>query len=344
MLGVKLSHVVVGAVVAGFAVVFGFLWIDQHPNITHFSNEPFSWPAELVYTTVPVSDDLSLSVVQAGPKEAEKTILFIHGFPESAYEWKEYLVHYASLGYRVIAPDTRFVNTSQPIDDTSELTLDVLADDMAGLLRELKCSDVVVVSHDWGSGIASALAVKYPALVKAWVSFNIPHPSLYRKHNLRGFPFSLGFVWYFLFWGLGGSTAVTKVRSNDYGFLLWFFFQNSRPHAYSAADLAHYKTSWDRTGKNLLRYYKMGTAALIQPGRQKLTNQSDTMKPISCPTLFLFGSGDAFVDPATAVAALNAEYIAHPNKKLVLFQASHWLPKERPQECIREIDSFLSGL
>ncbi len=41
------------------------------------------------------------------PKSHDKPyILFIYGFPSSAYDWKHQVSHFADKGYGIIAPDT----------------------------------------------------------------------------------------------------------------------------------------------------------------------------------------------------------------------------------------------
>ena len=42
----------------------------------------------------------------AGPADGE-TVILLHGFPETSYEWRAELVALAQAGYRVVAPDQR---------------------------------------------------------------------------------------------------------------------------------------------------------------------------------------------------------------------------------------------
>ncbi len=56
--------------------------------------------------SVSISPRVRLSVVDAGPRDAEHTILFLHGFGGHALQWEKQLAAYAEK-YRVVAPDLR---------------------------------------------------------------------------------------------------------------------------------------------------------------------------------------------------------------------------------------------
>ena len=56
-------------------------------------------------------------VVKSHEKAPKGTILFIHGFPNYWYLWRDYLIHYYHQGYDVIAVNTRGNgDSSKPID------------------------------------------------------------------------------------------------------------------------------------------------------------------------------------------------------------------------------------
>lgn len=39
------------------------------------------------------------------PKEAGQTLLFVHGFPSTSYDWHKQVAHFEALGYGLIVPD-----------------------------------------------------------------------------------------------------------------------------------------------------------------------------------------------------------------------------------------------
>ena len=75
-----------------------------------------------------------MKTIVAGPNPAESkgVVLFVHGFPETAASWKEYILHYAAAGYHVLAPDMRNVNNSMA--ESGTLSFDLLSDDLLSLV------------------------------------------------------------------------------------------------------------------------------------------------------------------------------------------------------------------
>ncbi|QRV80125.1 alpha/beta hydrolase family protein [Ceratobasidium sp. AG-Ba] len=109
--------------------------------------------------------------------KAIETALLLHGFPDSAYGWRHQVKGWSSRGIRLIIPDTLgYTGTSQPTDP-NEYTYKNHSDDYAALVRHVGLPEggkVVLIAHDWGSGLAARFAQYYPNLVKGIVSFCIP--------------------------------------------------------------------------------------------------------------------------------------------------------------------------
>ena len=61
------------------------------------------------------TNGIHLNVAQAGPADGP-LLIFLHGFPEFWYGWRNQIEHFAGLGYRVWAPDQRGYNLSDKPD------------------------------------------------------------------------------------------------------------------------------------------------------------------------------------------------------------------------------------
>jgi pimeloyl-ACP methyl ester carboxylesterase len=108
----------------------------------------------------------------------ERLIVLLHGFPECWYSWRLQLVALAQHA-TVIAPDMRGYNeTEKP---AWGYTVDVLAQDVAELIRALGRRRAVLVGHDWGGAAAWALALAYPQRVERLAVLNMPHPALLER-------------------------------------------------------------------------------------------------------------------------------------------------------------------
>ncbi|KAH9941664.1 alpha/beta-hydrolase [Epithele typhae] len=96
------------------------------------------------------------------------TLLFVHGFPSTSFDWSRQVAHFAPLGYGVLVPDCLgFGGTSKPTDLT-EFRHKLIADDLVDLVDAEGLDDVVAIGHDWGSALVSALAQHYQDRFRAF--------------------------------------------------------------------------------------------------------------------------------------------------------------------------------
>lgn len=108
--------------------------------------------------SVSISPRVRLSVVDAGPPDAEHTLLFVHGFAGHAAQWQKQLAAFADK-YRVVAPDLRGHGLSDRPD--SLYTMPELVGDLERVIEELHLPpQFVVVGHSFGGAIATAFTVK----------------------------------------------------------------------------------------------------------------------------------------------------------------------------------------
>lgn len=113
--------------------------------------------------SVSISPRVRLSVVDAGPRNAEHTLLFIHGFGGHALQWERQLAAYAER-YRVIAPDLRGHGLSDHPD--SDYTMQEHVSDLERIVEQLNLPQkFVVIGHSFGGAIASSFTVKNPSRV-----------------------------------------------------------------------------------------------------------------------------------------------------------------------------------
>jgi long-chain acyl-CoA synthetase len=103
--------------------------------------------------------DMSLSVVHLWPEEAEKTMVFVHGFAGCAETW-EYQVNHFSHRYRVIAPDLR--GHGQSDAPFSQYTMPELVEDLRTIAEALDLPErFILVGHSFGGSICIEYAKTY---------------------------------------------------------------------------------------------------------------------------------------------------------------------------------------
>jgi soluble epoxide hydrolase / lipid-phosphate phosphatase len=117
------------------------------------------------------------SYLTAGPDSAP-LLIFVHGWPSIAETWKYQIEKFASLGFYVVAPDTRGYGHSGVSTTVSNYRLEVLVQDALDLLSHLQRKDAVWIGHDWGSGIVWALTAHHPEVCKAVANLAVPYHTL----------------------------------------------------------------------------------------------------------------------------------------------------------------------
>ncbi|SEJ81334.1 Pimeloyl-ACP methyl ester carboxylesterase [Sphingobium sp. AP50] len=95
------------------------------------------------------------------------TVLFIHGWPYSWYEWKDVLPKVAAAGYRTIAIDMPGYGDSQWPDRGYDKRS--IAEDIHQLLGQLGVKEFYLVGTDIGTMVSYSYAAAYPQTVKKLV-------------------------------------------------------------------------------------------------------------------------------------------------------------------------------
>jgi len=110
------------------------------------------------------------------------TIVLLHGFPQTSYQFRHALPLLAKEGYRCIAPDYRGAGRSSKNHNDFRKT--AMAADMVALLDKLGVTEPVhLVGHDIGGMIAFALASRCPERVRSvcWGECPLPSTGAYNR-------------------------------------------------------------------------------------------------------------------------------------------------------------------
>eukprot|EP00002_Diphylleia_rotans_P014327 TRINITY_DN278_c0_g2_i15.p1 TRINITY_DN278_c0_g2~~TRINITY_DN278_c0_g2_i15.p1 ORF type:complete len:261 (+),score=58.58 TRINITY_DN278_c0_g2_i15:49-831(+) len=173
-----------------------------------------------------------LHAVEAGPSDG-KLVVLLHGFPESWYAWKHVIPFLAKRGYYVVAPDMRGYSFSDKPIGRQNYHGDVLAKDVAEIIRLKNRSTAYVVAHDWGAAVAWKFACNHPDLLEKLVILNCPHPLVFMKQlkTLR----QLLKSWYMFFFTLPYLPEAFMLHDTLYSAKT--FFKTFRKDAFTSWDL-----------------------------------------------------------------------------------------------------------
>src|SRR5580704_6612520 len=111
-------------------------------------------------------------------KGAGPLVVLLHGFPEMWWSWRYQIPALVDAGYRVVVPDLRGYNETEP---KGPYDIDTLRDDVIGLCDHLGADNAILVAHDWGGGVAWHLAATRQVRCSKLVVMNCPHPLVFAR-------------------------------------------------------------------------------------------------------------------------------------------------------------------
>jgi pimeloyl-ACP methyl ester carboxylesterase len=271
--------------------------------------------------------DASLHYIEAGDGPL---IVLLHGFPEFWFGWRLQIAPLAARGFRVVAPDLRGYNLSSRPDDVEAYTADKLADDIVGLVRERGAESALLVGHDWGGTVAWTMAMNHPEVVDRLAILNAAHPR--RLQQGLHHPSQLRKSWYFFFFAIPGLPEEV-VHARDWHFFR-HFLQDAHP-PYTDEEIERYVEAWSQPGAatGMINYYRASV-------RQSPKQAEAQLRPISAPTLVIWGEDDQYLGPDLA----EPDHDDVPNLDRVerLAGASHWVHHDEAERVNQLLSDFFA--
>ena len=101
-------------------------------------------------------------------------VVFVHGFPELAFSWRNQFRSYPAAGLRAIAPDMRGYGLTDRPADVAGYAISNLCADLLGLLDALDIERAVFCGHDWGGVPVWTMPRIHPDRVAGVIGVNTP--------------------------------------------------------------------------------------------------------------------------------------------------------------------------
>jgi pimeloyl-ACP methyl ester carboxylesterase len=275
--------------------------------------------------------DVRLHYAECGT--GEDLVILLHGFPEFWYSWRHQL---PVLGrrYHVIAPDMRGYNLSDKPARVEDYRMELLVQDVVGLIRSFGKDKAAIVAHDWGAGVAWAVAQRHPEVVSRLVAMQVPPPAAWRANfTLRQMRHS----WYMFFFQIP-RLPEWWASANDFAKVGKMYKETSaRSDAFTDEDIEVYKEALRQPGALTagINYYRANVfKTLFRDGAE-----TPAVGRIRVPTLFIYGEQDHAVLPET-VRDLG-RFIDAPYSELRIPDSGHWVQNEAPAEVNEALLRFL---
>jgi pimeloyl-ACP methyl ester carboxylesterase len=254
-------------------------------------------------------DGLTFDVRDDGPLDAARTVVLLHGFPQTVSAFDGVAADLHAAGLRTLAPAQRGYSPGARPGTRSGYRIGAIADDVIALLDTAGVGRAHLLGHDWGGMAAWAVAGLHPARVASLTVLSTPHPAAlgwsftHSSQALRS--------WYMAFFQLPWlperlvaprlegqlrSTGLPRTAAREYAAAL------ATPDALAGA----------------LGWYRGMPAS-----------RADHIGRITVPTTYVWGRRDFALGRPAAQATrrfVSAAYL------FVELEAGHWLPENNAAE------------
>jgi pimeloyl-ACP methyl ester carboxylesterase len=258
------------------------------------------------------------------------TVVLMHGFPQTWWEWRHVIPGLLEAGFQVVAPDYRGAGHSwRPAAGYDKQTM---ARDIRALVRQhLEIHEpVALVGHDIGLMVAYAYAQGFRDEVSRLIVIDAPIPGTSVFDRLRSDPR----VWHFAFHG-ARDIAEMLVSGRERQYLQAFFnVRIGDPSAISEEDFDHYVSAYQapgamRAGFELYRAFDQDAddnrASLERNGK------------LNVPVLAIGGK----MSTSGILMESMMREVAGSVESLVLPRTAHWIPEEQPTALTSAMTEFL---
>ena len=255
-------------------------------------------------------------VLTAGPPDDTEAIVFIHGNPGPADDWRDLLPRAGELG-RAIAPDMPGYGRADKPKDFS-YSVDGYADYLAALLDHLRITRAHIVAHDFGGPWALAWAARHPGALASATLINTGVLIDYSWHH------------HARIWRTPILGEVFQATTSRPAFRMLLGRENPRLTRDQVDRIYDVSRSW-ATKRAILKLYRATPAA-------KLADPATALRPLDRPALVIWGTEDAYLPYEQA----ERQRHAFPSAQVEhLTGHGHWMMLEDPERVASLVIPFL---
>jgi pimeloyl-ACP methyl ester carboxylesterase len=268
------------------------------------------------------ANGFTFSALAAGPTDG-RPVLFLHGFPQTAWSWHHQLDAVAEQGYRALAFDQRGYSDGARPPDVADYRIDALVADVLAVADAQGMEHFDLVGHDWGAMVAWVTAGQHPERVRTLTAVSVPHPTAFGAALTGGDADQAersSYIDVFRQEGVAEKALLGDDGSGD-GLRTMFAASGLAP---DSEEVDVFVAAMRRPGAltAALNWYRAMSAEAL-----------GEMGPISMPTLYVWSTNDIALGRQAAEAT--EQYVSGPYRFEILEGVSHWIPEAAPRHLNR---------
>jgi pimeloyl-ACP methyl ester carboxylesterase len=268
-----------------------------------------------------------------------KLIMFLHGFPEFWYEWKDQLAEFGR-DYQAVAPDMRGYNLSSKPAEVEQYRMKYLVEDIRALAEYLGHKKFVLVAHDWGGGVAWPFAIRHPECLEKLIIINAVHPIIFMR-ELRDNPAQRKASQYILVYRTFKAEEI--LYRDNHALLISNLLEDGLKQGYfTEEDRKAYIEAWSQPGALTggLNYYRAATLGSFTGESDEDLSADTSLFMVTVPTLVIWGEKDKWL--LTGNLEGLEKYVPNLTVRRIP-DGSHWVIHEKPALVNAYIREFIEG-
>ncbi len=268
-----------------------------------------------------------------------RLIMFLHGFPEFWYAWKNQLAEFGR-DYRAVAPDMRGYNLSSKPADVEQYRIKYLVEDIRALAEHLGHKKFILVAHDWGGGVAWPFAMRHPEYLEKLIIINAPHPVTFVR-ELRDNPAQRKASQYILVHRTPEAEEILE-KSNSVILVSSLLKDGIKEGYFTEEDKRVYIEAWSQPGALTggLNYYRAAHLGSFTGEGDDILSADASLFTVRVPTLVIWGEKDRYL--LTGNLEGLESYVPNLTVKRIP-DGSHWVIHEKPALVNSYIREFIEG-
>lgn len=292
------------------------------------------WKHRVANLTTTSQEQIRINYIDCPPLSTNTTpkgtILLIHGFPQTSYQFRHVITPLSNAGYRIIAPDYR--GAGQSSKPALGYTKTQMAEDLHLLITSHLgiTSKIHVVGHDIGGMIAVPYATRYADDVASLIWGECPMPGTRIYEEVKT---SLD-VFHFLFHRVPDLPEMLLAgREREY--IKHFFDKQSfNSGAITLQDLEHYAVMYSQPGamRAALEVYRA-----FETDAEEWRGWVEENGKVKVPAMFMVGK-EFLLAPYAEVVKEDVQEGAEIG---VVEESGHYLAEENPERFVEVVLGFV---
>lgn len=284
---------------------------------------------------------LDIDYLEWNPDGARSVVL-VHGWPDSVRTWLRVAPLLADAGYRVLAPSlrgfggTRFIDPATP--RSGELV--ALGRDLIEFVRALGLNKPALAGHDWGARAVANAAGLEPELASQLAMLSVGYGT---NDPTQPMPWEQARnYWYH--WFMATPLGEKTVRADPRGFTRTMWDTWAPPGWFDDAEFDATAAAFDNPDWMDITLHSYRHRWGHADGDPHYAADIASLKPlpvISAPMLVIHGGADA-VNPVESSAG-KERWFSGPYRRVVLDGVGHFPQREAAARVAQELLAFFSA-